>query len=65
VDLEGRGRRQLRVVLLMLVVQHLLHGLDVLDGVAQRVHLRHLLGLGGGRDVAAEHLEAAVDLGSI
>ena len=50
------------LLVVVLLVQHLLHCLDVINRVLEGVHLRHLLGLGGRRDVAPQDLEAAVDL---
>lgn len=46
----------------ILFLEHLLQVPDVVDGVPQRVHLRHLLVLRGRRDVRSEDVEPRVDL---
>lgn len=46
----------------ILFFEHFLQVPDVVDGVPQRVYLRHLLVLGGRRDVRSENVETRVDL---
>ena len=45
-----------------MLLEHLLEVADVVDSVTERVHLGHLLVLGGRRDVRPEDVESAVDL---
>ena len=50
------------LLLLLLLVKHLVHVLNVFDGVSECVDFRHLLVLCRRRDVTPQHLEPAVDL---
>ena len=49
------------LLLLLLLVDEPVQVLDVVDGVAEDVHLGHLLDAGRRRDVGLEHVEAGVD----